>query len=53
MSYREMALINTAFCFVQIGEFEQARSHYEQCLRRFPDSELANAALKSMDAAGK
>jgi tetratricopeptide (TPR) repeat protein len=51
VSYREMALANIAFCYTQIGDGKQARCYYEQCLARFPDSGLATAALRMMDAA--
>ena len=48
-SYREMALANLAFCYSQIGDGEQARSYYEKCLERFPDSTLALTALRMID----
>ncbi|MCE9525927.1 MAG: tetratricopeptide repeat protein [Planctomycetales bacterium] len=51
VSYREMALANIAFFYSQIGEGEQARSYYEKCLERFPESGLALTALRMMDAA--
>lgn len=48
--YREMALANIAFCYGQIGDGEQSRHFYEECLRRFPDSGLASSALRMLDA---
>ena len=51
MSYREMAIANLAFAYSQIGRGGEARAQYEECLRRFPDSGLAMAALRMMDAA--
>jgi tetratricopeptide (TPR) repeat protein len=51
ISYREMALANMAFCYSQIGRGEDARRYYERCLERFPDSGIASAALRMMDAA--
>lgn len=51
VSYREMALANIAFCYSQIGDGEQARSYYEKCLQRFPESGLAITALRMMDSA--
>jgi hypothetical protein len=51
MSYREMALVNIAFCYVQIGDGVQARLSYEKCLERFPRSEIALSTLRMMDAA--
>lgn len=51
-SYREMALTNIGFCYSQIGNGKEARAYFEKCLERFPNSSLATAALKMMDAAG-
>ncbi|MCA9091467.1 MAG: hypothetical protein KDA90_22865 [Planctomycetaceae bacterium] len=51
ISYREMALVNAAFCYSQIGDGENARKYYEQCLGLFPDSVLALSALRMMQAA--
>jgi tetratricopeptide (TPR) repeat protein len=50
ISYREMALANIAFCYMQLGDGRQGRAFYEECLRRFPDSGLAVAALRMMDS---
>jgi hypothetical protein len=51
MSYREMALSNIAFCYTQIGDGKLARESYEACLARFPNSGLATASLRIMEAA--
>ncbi len=51
ISFQEMALVNTAFCFSQIGDGASARKYYEQCLALFPDSRIATAALKMMNLA--
>ncbi|MBN1501035.1 MAG: hypothetical protein JW982_12815 [Spirochaetes bacterium] len=51
LTYREMALLNAAFCFSQINQGKQAREHYEQVLQEFPESQLAKTALNMMDAA--
>lgn len=51
MSYREMALVNIAFCHSQRGDGQNARFYYEKCLERFPQNGLAIAALRLMDAA--
>ena len=51
MSYREMALLNVAFCQSQQGNGRRARESYEACLARFPNSPLARSALRLMDAA--
>ena len=49
-SYREMALANMGFCYSQVGDGHNARSQYQQCLERFPDSGLAQTALNMMDS---
>lgn len=51
VSYREMALVNIAFCHGQIGAGREAREYYERALAEFPDSELAKAALRMMESA--
>jgi len=45
-SYREMALVNVAFCQAQLGRGEDARASYERAAAEFPDSPLATAGLK-------
>jgi hypothetical protein len=50
MSYREMALANIAFCYAQLGDGEQSRIFYQKCLKRFPGSGLATAALRMLDS---
>ena len=49
-SLREMALSNIGFAYSQSGRGAEARTYYEECLQRFPDSGLATAALRMMDA---
>jgi tetratricopeptide (TPR) repeat protein len=49
-SYREMALANIAFCYGQLGDGEQSRAYYRDCLDRFPESGLATAALRMLDS---
>jgi tetratricopeptide (TPR) repeat protein len=51
ISYREMALLNMAFCSAQIGDGIKARKTYEKVLSEFPASGIAHAALRLMDAA--
>jgi tetratricopeptide (TPR) repeat protein len=51
MSYREMALVNVAFCHAQVGDGRRAESAYREALARFPDSVMAGAALRLMEAA--
>jgi tetratricopeptide (TPR) repeat protein len=51
MSYREMALLNIAFCYGQLGDGAQGRAYYQRCLERFPQSGVATAALRMLDSA--
>ncbi len=51
MSYREMALVNTAYCYAKMGKDKQAKEAYERTLHEFPDSAMAQATLKLIDAA--
>ncbi|QXP59517.1 tetratricopeptide repeat protein [Olleya sp. HaHaR_3_96] len=50
MSYREMALLNIAFCHSQIGNGEKSKDYYEKVLQEFPDSRLAKSALRMLHA---
>lgn len=45
-SYREMALINTAYCYAQLGDLDQTSAYYEQAIREFPESEMAKSHLE-------
>jgi tetratricopeptide (TPR) repeat protein len=51
MSYLEMALINIAYCYSQIGEGAKSKEHYERTLIEFPDSQMAISVLKMFEAA--
>lgn len=51
ISYREMALLNMAFCYTQLGDGGRAKEYYEEALEKFPDSEIAKSALKMLDSA--
>ncbi|MFC5269160.1 tetratricopeptide repeat protein [Adhaeribacter terreus] len=53
ISYKEMALVNIAYCYSQLGNGAQAKAYYEQALKEFPDSAIAKAGLNMMNAAGK
>lgn len=48
-SYREMALLNIAFCYGQLGEASMAKTYYEQVLSDFPDNDYAMNALKFIE----
>ena len=46
ISYREIALLNIAFCHAQAGNREESKEYYQEALTEFPESEVAKAALK-------
>lgn len=50
MNYREMALLNIAFCRTQLGDGVRGREYYERALREYPGSPIALVALKMMDS---
>lgn len=50
MSYREMALINIAFAYSQIGNGKKAKEYYERAQKEFPNSGMANAAIKMIES---
>lgn len=50
VSYREMALINIAFAYGQLGCVRESKRYYQRALEEFPDSEMANAALTFIEA---
>ena len=50
ISYREMALINRAFCYTQIKDCEKAKELYKKALEEFPDSGMAKAGLNMLEA---
>jgi hypothetical protein len=51
-SYHEMALINQAACLVHLNRGSEARQLYEQVLELYPDSPIAEAALKAAEIGG-
>jgi tetratricopeptide (TPR) repeat protein len=53
ISYREMALLNLAFCQSQAGNGLKAKECYQRTLAEFPDSEMAKASLKMIESAEK
>ena len=50
ISYREMALLNIAFCYGQAGNRDESRKYYQKTLTEFPDSEIAEASLKLIES---
>ncbi len=51
ISYTEMALVNIAYCYSQIGNGGKAKEYYEKTLSQFPDSGMAQSALRMIHAA--
>ncbi|WP_152425279.1 tetratricopeptide repeat protein [Nafulsella turpanensis] len=51
LSYKEMALNNIAFCYGQVGDGGKAREYYEKTLNEFPESGIAKAGLRLLNAA--
>ena len=49
ISYREMALLNMAFCLAQTGERDQAAILYKRVLDEFPGSKVAQTALRMLE----
>jgi tetratricopeptide (TPR) repeat protein len=49
-SYIEMALLNIAFCYGQIGEGAKSKDYYESTLREFPGSQMAIVSLRMFDS---
>ena len=50
ISYREMALNNTAFCYSQLGNGDRTIEYYKITLSKFPDSEMAKTALNLINS---
>lgn len=53
VGYREMTLLNIAFCYSQIDQGKKAKEYYEPVLKEFPQSSIAIAALRMIDSAEK
>lgn len=52
-SYIEMALVSIGFSYIQLNQREQARNYYQTCLKSFPTSHMAIAALHYLDSTEK
>jgi hypothetical protein len=52
ISYREMALLNVAFCLGQTGQRSECLAAYKRTLAEFPDSKMAQAAIRMIDDVG-
>ncbi len=53
ISYKEMALLNAAFCYSQIGEGDKAKEFYEKALAEYPTSQMAQSALNLINSVSK
>jgi tetratricopeptide (TPR) repeat protein len=51
ISYLEMAMLNIAFCYGQLGDGEKSKELYEKTLLKFPDSQMAMSSLKMYESA--
>ena len=51
MTYREMDLVNIAFCYSQIGNGPKSIEFYKKALSEFPESIMAKTALNFFDSA--
>jgi tetratricopeptide (TPR) repeat protein len=52
-SFREMALINTAYCYALLEDAEQSKATYQRALEEFPDSIMAKTALDFIETIEK
>ena len=51
VSYREIALLNVAYCYGQTGDGERSRELYQRAAQEFPGSRMAEASLRMFEAA--
>lgn len=50
ISYREMALVNIAFCHTQLAEGQQGKDFYRKTLNEFPNSQIASTGFKMLES---
>ncbi|MCI9449169.1 MAG: hypothetical protein HFE30_02805 [Clostridiales bacterium] len=50
ISYSEMALVNIAFCYSQIGDGRKTKDYYLKALDQFPNSEIVKTFLKTIES---
>jgi tetratricopeptide (TPR) repeat protein len=48
--YREMALCNIGYSYVQLGEKVRAKEYYQKALVEFPQSEMAKSGLEHVES---
>lgn len=53
MSYREMALCNIAYCYLQMGNGDQAEAYYRRALEMAPENGIALSALRMIETLRK
>lgn len=53
ISYTEMALLNIAFSYAQVGDGENSKKYYDKTLKEFPDSEIAKTSLNMINSFNK
>ncbi|MBR9923032.1 MAG: hypothetical protein GYB31_19570 [Bacteroidetes bacterium] len=51
--YREMGLINMAYCYGQMGRGEDMVKLYQEVAREYPENEIARTALKMIEREGE
>lgn len=51
LTFHEMALVNQAFCYGQIGNAAAARALYNRTLAQYPGNVIATTALRLLDSA--
>ncbi len=49
--YREMALLNIAYCYGQNRNGAKSKEYYQRTLKEFPESEIAKASLRLFESA--
>jgi tetratricopeptide (TPR) repeat protein len=53
ISYREMALLNIAYCYGQSGNGAKSKEYYRRILEEFPDSGIAKSSLRLFESVEK
>ncbi|MEM7184611.1 MAG: tetratricopeptide repeat protein [Spirochaetota bacterium] len=53
ISYAEIALVNIAFCYTQMGEGNKGEQYYQKTLQLFPESQIAQSGLRMLQSVQK
>ena len=53
LSFRELALLNIAYCYSEMGDVPQVKSCYERILTEFPNNSMAQSSLNFIHAVEK